>query len=222
MERRVFVTGASRGIGRAIADRFRAAGYHVMTPCRTEMDLSSVDSVGDYLKRNKRLNIDVLVNNAGENWIFPIKDLSVKDWQRIQTINLTSPFLLIQHVTPYMMSQRWGRIVSISSCYSMVGRAGRAAYSASKSGLNALTRAAALEYAEFNILVNAVCPGFVETDLTRRNNTPEQIADLCKQIPLRRLGMPEEVADFVFYLGSDQNSYITGQALIIDGGFMSQ
>ena len=121
-----------------------------------------------------------------------------------------------------MVQQGWGRIVNLSSCYSLVSRIGRAAYSSTKSGLNALTRTAALEYAEYNILVNAVGPGFVETDLTHQNNTPEQIQAICQQIPVKRLGRPEEVAELVFYLGTDQNSYITGQLIIIDGGFLAQ
>ncbi len=220
--RRVLVTGASRGIGKATAERFRRVGYDVVTPTRVELDLSSIDSVGAYVAQNKGLELDILINNAGENKVRLIKDLPVEDWQQIITTNLTAPFMLIRHVTDYMMSKRWGRIVNISSVYSLVSRGGRAAYSASKAGLNALTRTAALEYAEFNILVNSVCPGFVDTEMTRQNNSPEQISALCRQIPMNRLGTPEEVADFVFYLGSEQNTYITGQTLIFDGGFMSQ
>lgn len=220
--RRALVTGGSRGIGKAIAERFRRVGYEVITPTHEESDLSSIASVREYVTQNKHLEVDVLINNAGQNKVRTIEDLSIEEWQQILTTNLTSPFILIQHATRYMMARRWGRIVNISSCYSLVSRSGRSAYSASKAGLNALTRTAALEYAGFNILVNAVCPGFIDTEMTRQNNAPGQIADLCKQIPMQRLGTPDEVADFVFYLGSEQNTYITGQTLIIDGGFMSQ
>jgi len=219
--RRVLVTGGSRGIGKAVAERFHSERYDVIAPTRTELDLSSVDSIRDYLKRNKGLEIDILINDAGENKIMLINELPIEDWQRIITVNLTASFILIQHMTRHMMNKKWGRIVNISSCYSLVSRSGRSAYSASKAGLNALTRTASLEYAGFNILINAVCPGFINTEMTRQNNTPEQISALCDQIPMNRLGMPEEVADFVFYLGSEQNSYITGQTMIVDGGFMS-
>lgn len=220
--RRVLITGASRGIGKAVAERFHSAGYDLITPQHRELDVSSIDSIRDYVMRDNKLAIDVLINNAGENKINLIKDMPIEDWQRIIATNLTAPFMLIKYVTGHMMSEGWGRIVNISSCYSLVSRSGRAAYSASKAGLNALTRTAALEYAESNILVNSVCPGFIDTEMTRKNNSPEQISALCQQIPMNRLGTPDEVADFVFYLGSEQNTYITGQTLAIDGGFMSQ
>ena|SRR3989338_716718 len=217
----VLLTGGSRGIGMAIANRYETAGYKVTMPTRKEMDLSSINSVQSYFEK-KKTGFDVLINNAGENKISSICELTVEDWQRVLTVNLTAPFLLIQHVIPYMKENKWGRIVNISSCYSLVSRKQRAAYSASKAGLNSLTRTAAIEFAAYGILVNAICPGFVETDMTSQNNTPEQISELCSHIPLSRLGTPDEVADFVFYLGSEQNSYITGQALIVDGGFMSR
>lgn len=219
--KRVLVTGGNRGIGMAIAKRYQSAGYDVVIPTRAEMDLASINSIQSYFNNNIK-GIDILVNNAGENKIRPICELSIDDWQEILTVNLTAPFVLIQCVVPHMKKNKWGRIVNISSCYSLVSRKQRAAYSASKAGLNSLTRTAAIEFAAYGVLVNAICPGFVETDMTSQNNTPEQISELCSHIPLNRLGTPDEVADFVFYMGSEQNSYITGQALIVDGGFMSQ
>ncbi len=222
MPKEVFITGGTRGIGKSIVRRYEQAGYQVVAPTRKEVDLASVSSIQMYLAEHGPLNIDVLINNAGENPVYPLDALSVEVWQRIQTINLTAPLLLIKQLTPHMVQQRWGRIVNISSCYSLVSRQGRGAYSASKAGLNALTRTAALEYATTNILVNAVCPGFVETDLTRQNNTPSQIEALRSQIPLGRLATSDEIADFVFFLGSEYNTYITGQTMIMDGGFIIQ
>jgi 3-oxoacyl-[acyl-carrier protein] reductase len=140
----------------------------------------------------------------------------------MQTINLTAPFLLTKFVLRQMIAQKWGRIVNISSAYSVISRIGRGGYGVTKAGISSLTRTAALEYAAYNILVNAVAPGFVETDLTRKNNSPEQIDILRQQIPLKRLATPQEIAEFVFRLGSEQNTYITGQTIFIDGGFMSQ
>ena len=222
MIRRVLITGGSRGIGKAITQCYLNAGHEVILPGRDELDLASETSVNEFIVANHEKEFDVLINNEAENRISQLKDLPTAAWQRMLMINLTSPFLLTKMVTPHMAHQGWGRIVNLSSCYSLVSRIGRAAYSSTKSGLNALTRTAALEYAENNVLVNAVCPGFVETDLTHQNNNPEQIQALCQQIPLKRLGKPEEIADMVFYLGSDQNSYITGQIIIIDGGFLAQ
>ncbi len=222
MKRRAFVTGASRGIGLSIVESFNRGEFEVIAPTRKELDLSSPDSVQNYLRRNEGLEIDTLVNNAGENKVNMLEKIPLEDWQRILTTNLTSAFLLIQALAPRMAKKNWGRIVNVSSCYSFLGRAGRGAYSASKSGLSGLTRTAAIEFGSSNVLVNAVCPGFVETDMTRQNNNEAQLRTLCQQTVLGRLARPEEIAELVFYLGSEQNSYLTGQSVVIDGGFSCQ
>ncbi len=222
MPRRALVTGASRGIGRAIASRYESAGYAVLAPTRAEMDLASPSSIRDYLDRLGDMPIDVLVNDAAENRIRTLSELSLEEWQRMQAINLTAAFLLIKHLGTRMAERKWGRIVNISSCYSLVSRAGRAGYTASKSGLNGLTMTAALELAHGNVLVNAVCPGFADTELTRQNNSPGQIEAICGQVPLGRMARPEEIAEVVFFLGSEVNTYATGQTFTVDGGFLIQ
>jgi len=218
--RTALITGASRGLGNAIAERFAAAGMRVVTPSREEMDLASADSIRAWLQRAPE--IDVLVNNAGENKINEIEAIALADWERILTTNLTAAFLLMQHYGPRLAARGWGRIVNISSCYGFLSRAGRGAYSASKGGLNAITRTAALEFGPHNVLVNAIAPGFVETEMTRRNNSPEQIAQLAAQTALGRLAQPAEIAELACFLASEQNSYITGQVVVIDGGFSCQ
>ena len=217
-EYRVLITGGSRGIGKAIAKCYSKAGHCVLTPPRNELDLNSIESILNYGKAGN-YEVDVLINNAGKNIINSISDISINNWQQTLTVNLTAPFLLVQKISPYMVQNKWGRIVNISSIYSIISRKGRAAYSASKAGLNGFTRTAALEYAEEGILVNSVCPGFVDTDLTRQNNTQEQLAELTNHVPLRKLGSPDEIANFVYFLGSEQNQFITGQTIPIDGGF---
>jgi 3-oxoacyl-[acyl-carrier protein] reductase len=215
------VTGAARGIGFAIAEALRARGDIVLAPTREELDLSSIESVRLWLER-PRPSVDILVNNAGENPIALLTDLTLDSWTRALTVNLTAPMLLLQHLARKMCARRWGRIVNISSCYSLGTRAGRAPYGAAKAGLNSLTRSAALEFASDAVLVNAVCPGFVETDLTRQNNTPEQIKALAAQVPLGRLADPVEIARLVAFLTSNDNTYLTGQTVVIDGGFLLQ
>lgn len=218
--RTALVTGASRGIGEAIAARLSAAGFNVLAPTREMLDLASADSIRAFVANAP--DVDVLVNNAGENKVAPIAELDLADWQRILDTNVTAAFLLIQHFAPRMAARGWGRIVNVSSCYSFLSRAGRVAYSASKGALNQVTRTAALEYGPQNVLVNAIAPGFVETEMTRRNNNPEQIAKLASQTALGRLAQPNEIAELVAFLASEQNSYITGQLVVIDGGFSCQ
>jgi len=222
MQRRVFITGGSRGIGEAIGSCYRDAGWKVESPSRQEMDLSSMESITAFLENSERADADVLINNAGINEIRAINELRLEDWQNVLMVNLTAPFMLIKHFAPRMAARGWGRIINISSCYSLVSKPGRAGYSASKTGLNGLTRAAALEFASAGVLVNAVCPGFIETDMTYINNTPEQISAICNALPIKRLGSREEVAAYVYFLGSDHNTYISGQIAVIDGGFITQ
>jgi len=193
----------------------------VLTPSRTELDLGSVDSVQSWLQRTT-LDVDALINNAGENPLGGLDQLSLAVWERALMVNLTGPMLLAQAASAGMRRRGWGRVVNIGSIFSFVSRSARGPYSAAKAGLLGLTRAAAIEWGGDNVLVNAVCPGYIETDLTRQNNTPEQVQALCAQLPLRRLGQPDEVAKAVYFLGSEQNSFITGQTLVIDGGFTAQ
>jgi 3-oxoacyl-[acyl-carrier protein] reductase len=205
-----------------VAERYKLAGYEVLTPTRSEMDLSDPNSVNRYASQATAKSVDILINNAAENDPVLFADIELAMVERAIAVNLLGPFLLTKHFGTAMVERGWGRIVNISSVYSMIGRPKRAMYTATKSGINGLTKAAAVEFAPGNVLVNAVCPGFVDTALTRKNNTPDEIARLCAQVPLGRLAQPSEIADLVFYLGSEQNTYISGQSIVIDGGFLSQ
>lgn len=220
-QREIFLTGGSRGIGAAIAERYRAAGCRIISPSRSELDLADPRGVEQYLQRHAP-DADVLINNAAENRILPLPELTLDDWERMVAINVTAPFLLTRHFVQRMAARRWGRVVNISSIYSQLSRAGRSAYSTTKAALNGFTRATAIEYASQGVLVNAVGPGFIDTDLTRQNNTPAQIELLRQQVPMQRLGSTAEVAELVYRLGSEHNTYITGQFVAIDGGFTVQ
>lgn len=214
------VTGAGRGIGKAIADEFRANGYEIVSPSRSELELADTSAVDRYAKDLPY--VDVLVNNAGENRPLPLGEIGVADLERIVAVNVTAPFVLSRHVGVAMAQRGSGRIINISSVYGLVSRAKRSMYSTTKSALNGLTRALAVELGPNNVLVNSLCPGFVDTDLTRQNNTPAEIDALCATVPLRRLASVGEIARFAFFLGSDENTYITGQTIAIDGGFLCQ
>ena len=221
--RRVLVTGGARGMGKAIAERYAAAGWTVVAPGRAQLDLASTASTTQWLAGpGKDLAVDALVNNAGENKINTLEKIALADWERILAINLTGAFLLTQALCPGMAARGFGRVVSISSVYGALARPGRAAYSASKAGLEGLTRTVALEYGPKGVLANAVAPGFIETEMTRRNNSPEVVEALVQQTAVRRLGTPAEIAALVFMLGSEENTYLTGQTVVIDGGFSCQ
>lgn len=216
--RTALVTGASRGIGEAIAARLQKDGYQVLTPARAELDLSSNTSIDAYLA-NLQHPVDILVNDAGINRIAVLEDVSLLDLQETLQINLLAAFRLVQGVVPAMRQQKYGRIVNVSSIWSVVSRAGRASYAMSKTALNGMTRSLAVELAASNILINAVAPGYVLTDLTRQNNPPHELAKISQIIPAQRFAEPSEIASVVAFLCSEQNSYLTGQTIVVDGGY---
>ena len=217
-----FVTGGSRGIGKAVVDELQKVGIEVTAPTRAVLDLSDLKSVEAFTVANMEFVPDLVVLNAGENSPSVISEITMDAWQKTIDVNLSSNFLLIRDFGSKMMKRGSGRIVVVSSCYSFRSRVGRAAYSASKAGLNALVQSAALEFAANDVLVNAVCPGFVLTDLTKKNNDATGIKLLETQIPLGKLADPIEVAKLVLFLGLESNTYITGQTVVIDGGFTCQ
>lgn len=219
---KALVTGGARGIGAEIAIALRRDGVEVIAPPRSELDLLDPDSIERYIAAHHNDGIDILVNNAGINPIAALESIAAEDWARTLQVNLTAPFRLIQGFSPGMKAAQWGRVVNISSIWAVASKGGRASYSAAKSGLIGLTRTTALELAPHGVLVNAICPGYVETELTRANNSPEQLEAIRGTIPIGRLAQPEEIARFVAFLSSEANSYLLGQSVVIDGGFTCQ
>ena len=213
------ITGASRGIGAAIAARLQGEGIRVLSPFSNELDLSSSVSIDRYLSTLIQ-PIDIVINNAGINRLGSIDEISSTDFEDVIQINLLGHFRLTQGLVKGMKARRYGRIVNISSIWSLVSRERRMAYSATKAAINGLTRAQALELAPYNILVNALAPGYVNTDLTKKNNTSIELEAIATQIPLGRLAEPSEIAECVAFLCSPKNSYITGQVIAIDGGYL--
>jgi 3-oxoacyl-[acyl-carrier protein] reductase len=220
--RKVLITGGSRGIGKAIANKFEKSGYFVVTPSRSEMDLSDANSVLKFIEKNKDEYFDVIVNNAGINDINLIEDITDDEIQRTMQINLISPIMLIRGFAGKMKESSYGRIINIGSIWAVVSKGGRCIYSATKNGIHGVTNTLAVELAPYNILVNTVCPGFTLTELTKKNNSQEAIQEITKEIPIGRMAEPEEIAEVVFFLGDERNTYLTGQKIAVDGGFTTR
>ena len=237
--RTALVTGSTRGIGRAIAGTLAEAGARVAVVGRDQGRAAEVAAeiggsaqgfgadVGDPASVIALVEavdaafgqIDILVNNAGltrDNIVFRIKD---DDWDVVLDANLRGAFVAIRAAARGMMKRRWGRIINIASIVGITGNKGQANYAASKAGLIGLSKSVAKELGSRNILVNAVAPGFIETDMTAAM-TPEARTALSGQSPLNRLGTPEDIAGTVAFLASDYASYITGQVVVVDGGMV--
>ena len=233
------VTGATRGIGRSIAGTLSECGARVAVVGRDQArsdtaaqeigngaqgfacDIADVAQVNALIENVEKAfgSLDILVNNAGltrDNILLRLKD---DDWDAVIDANLRGAFATIRAATRGMMKRRWGRIINISSVVGLIGNKGQANYAASKAGLIGLTKSVAKEFASRNILANVVAPGFIETDMTRAM-TPEAQKALTGQIPLERLGSPQDVSNVVAFLASEQAAYITGQVLVIDGGLV--
>jgi len=230
---RAVVTGGSRGIGYAIAQRLLNDGCEVIATGTTEkgscpegaqyhavdfLDKSAIEDFCDFLQKS---DIDILVNNAGINKIGEFTSISLDDFDDILRVNLRAPFQLCQAVIPHMRENGWGRIVNITSIFGNVTKEYRAPYSSSKFGLHGMTAAMAAEVAEYGILANSVGPGFIDTDLTRNVLGETGMSELKERIPIKRLGQVDEIAAYVSWLVSRENTYISGQNLMIDGGFTS-
>lgn len=240
----VLITGATRGIGKRIADDFAGYGANlILTGTKKEqietlnrqgspdathyrkyytVDFTDIESINAFFTElEKYERIDVCINNAGINRINLIEDTKLEDWDDILAINLRAPFMIIQSISEKMKIHNYGRIVNIASIFGVISKARRSAYTASKFGLRGLTVTASTELAPYNILVNAVSPGFVLTELTTRILSKEEMEQLAEQVPMKRFAQPEEISKVVLFLASSINTYLTGQNIIVDGGFVN-
>ncbi len=216
------ITGGSRGIGKAVVNIFEKKGYEVLCPSRAELDLSDSISVEAFIQKYKNHCFDTVINNAGINEINFLEEVSDEELNRILTVNLIAPIKLLRGLVPGLKKSKAGRIVNIGSIWAVVSKEGRSLYSATKNGLYGITNTLALELAPASVLVNMVCPGYTSTEMTSKNNTEEQLNAITQNIPLGRMAEPHEIANLVYLVGSENNTYITGQKLSIDGGFSIQ
>ncbi len=234
----VLITGATRGIGAAIADEFAQNGASLIltgtNPKQIDLlnensdsnrryisvDFSNSKSLDNFLKEiNSLEQLDVCVNNAGVNIIKPLNEVKQKDFDFLTSVNCRAPYLISQAVAGIMKKKQFGHIVNIASIWSIITKAERTLYCASKAGLVGMTRSFATDLAKDNILVNCISPGFTLTDLTRESLSKEEMHSLDKKIPLGRFAEPCEIAKLVYFLCGPLNTYITGQNILIDGGF---
>ena len=243
-ETSVLITGASRGIGAAIAERFASVGMKVIIHylqshesanevarrclayggevMTIAADLRSGEQIDRMKTKLDELGFtpDIVVNNAGVAYYGLFTDVTEEEWDECMRINLKGMFLCAQRFVPHMISQKYGRIINVSSIWGITGASCEVMYSTAKGGVNAFTKALAKELAPSGVTVNAVAPGAVDTDMVKHLDNEERVA-LQDDIPLGRLGTPEEVASLVYFLALPESSYITGQVISPNGGWQT-
>ena len=230
----VLVTGASRGIGRAAANKLSKTGFNVIGTATSQKGVDQITQEGMYgliLNLNDKKSIesmweniidnfncvDILINNAGITKDNIIARMSMDEWEEVINIHLNATFYMCQRATKLMMKNRFGRVINISSTSATIGNRGQGNYAAAKAGIEAFTRTLAREFGSRGITANNIAPGFIDTDMTKFLSEEER-DNIQKDIPLNRFGKPEEVADLINFLASDEASYITGQTIHLNGG----
>ncbi len=241
--RTALITGGTMGIGAAIANELHKAGANlILTGVEDQgfidelnkktkkqgitnmqyisvnfTDKSSIDNFFRVLDSYSQ--IDICINNAGTNRNNPIDKILMKDFDLLMDVNLKAPLLITRYISKIMKNTNYGRIVNIASIWGIKSRTGRASYTITKSGIIGLTKTSSIELAPYNVLVNAVSPGFTMTELTMKTLPEKEFNELKSIVPIQRFAQPEEIAKLVLFLVSDLNTYITGQNIAIDGGF---
>lgn len=218
----VLITGGSRGIGKSMALSFQSEGAKVISLSSKDFDLrkdQEIHRLSAYIKDIPK--VDILINNAGINRIDDVEDICLEDYEDIMRVNVKAPFMLSQAVIPKMKSNNYGRIINITSIFGHCTKKQRTCYTTSKYALTGMTKTMSVELAPYNVLVNSVAPGFTATDLTQQVLGTEGISEVSKQIPIGRLAQPKEITNVVMFLASEANTYLTGQNIIVDGGFVN-
>lgn len=215
--KKVFITGGNGDIGSSIVKIFKNNGYEVISPSSKELDLRDSKLINEYFNYNN--DFDIFIHCAGINNPSLIEYLDFNNIKETMQVNTFSFYEILKKIIPYQKNNG-GYILAISSLYGQISRAGRTAYTMSKHALIGLIKTASIELGQYNIKVNAISPGFVDTSLTRKNNDDEKIKIMQENIPLNRLANPIDIANAAYFLCSEKNTYITGQDITVDGGFI--
>jgi 3-oxoacyl-[acyl-carrier protein] reductase len=237
----IIVTGATRGIGKQIAEDLHSMGAELILTGTDPVEIKDLNKIVKLNHKNIRYfcvnflikesidyfklqltnykQIHALVNNAGINRLNFINEVNDNDWDDMLSVNLTAPFQLLKFISSKMIPFEFGRIINIASIFSKISKEKRSVYSVTKFGIHGLTVGVSNDLARHNILVNTVSPGFVYTDLTKKNLTQDEIIKITEQIPIKRLANVKEISYVVLFLLSKNNTYLTGQNIVVDGGF---
>lgn len=241
VDKTILITGATRGIGKTLADELFMLGANLLLTGTNENEVLELNQNAVNNKENKKyfcvdftekksfdlfveeLNkehkIDCLVNNAGINILNSIDLIKIHDWERMVAVNLTAPLFLTSFISKKMKLNNYGRIVNIGSIFGSLSKEKRVCYTSTKYGIHGITVSSSIDLAQDNILINTISPGFVLTDLTKKNLSTSEIEDLNSKIPIRRFANSYEITKPIIFLLSSFNTYLTGQNIIIDGGF---
>lgn len=232
------VTGGESGIGKGIAEKLLSLDCLVYTTgvndkpewcgqydkcIYTKVDFLNQDSLDSFINEICQLSkIDILINNAGIQIMHAIDNIETSDWDKVMDVNLKGPMKIMRAVVPVMKSHKEGRILNISSVAGLISKPGQSSYSTTKAGLIGLTRSSALDLATFNILVNALCPGTTQTEMLEKVLNVDQKNAILQNVPIGRFAKVDEIANFAVFLCSEYNSYMTGQTIVVDGGFTAR
>tara|TARA_B100000780_G_C21126469_1_gene457218 strand:- start:3792 stop:4532 length:741 start_codon:yes stop_codon:yes gene_type:complete len=234
----IIITGSTRGIGKKIAEDLFSLGATLILTGTNKQEVKELNKLNRpninyyYLDNLKKKSVDSfledisdidlihgLVNNAGINRLNSVQNVNLSDWNDMISVNLTTPFRLVKAISNKMISNKYGRILNIASIFSVISKEKRVAYSSTKFGLNGLTVGTSNDISKYNILCNSLSPGFVMTDLTKKNLSQKEIKKLSSQIPIKKFATTSDISNVAIFLLSDLNQYITGQNIIVDGGF---
>lgn len=236
----IIITGASRGIGKATAKLFLKRGGKVygtgtsQKPSESlvkelndlgefeylQADFSSEAGINTFVEKIGQIpRVDVCVNNAGINLLHEIESIPDSAYDQVMSVNLQAPVKISRFLAKKMKSQKYGRIVNVASIWSSITRPKRGIYTISKNAIVGLTQTMAVELATYNVIVNAISPGFTLTELTKNTNSEQEIDNISNSVPIKRLAQPEEMGNVILFLSSKENTYLTGQNIIVDGGF---